>query len=403
MADVFISYSKADRDLALKLSAYLESEGWSVWWDKSLGAGDAYRDEIMKQLAAARAVIVIWTENSIKSDWVRAEAGRAKADGKLIPVKASGVNYADIPLPFGEMHTENVTSLELIRAAVITQLEKPITPLSSFRQVQSAFQGQLLTWIGIVGGAITLFTNLKEVLALADWAVLLVTYWHNWTATFWSLLFSWIGIKIPLVISPMLSFALFSAMLVLGINASNRYNKRERSDSEIRSIPRKVLILGIMMITYVVTLVGLVAILIGTIDLFPSDPRIFNRVFEISAGSIIIGFPIGFGIYITRKQEQLLTGITSVLFTFCGICLMIPSLKYYSSHYGGSNLEWMLPLSLGFTLLFPLCWMAALLFTPIRPLTRRLSFLALGVGILLGLSEISTFHLHEYLSPPKIG
>jgi hypothetical protein len=103
MSDIFISYSKADHALALKLSAFLESEGWSVWWDKSLGAADLYRDEIMKQLAAARAVITIWTENSVRSDWVRAEAGRAKADGKLIPVKTPDLTYGDIPLPFGEM------------------------------------------------------------------------------------------------------------------------------------------------------------------------------------------------------------------------------------------------------------------------------------------------------------
>ena len=76
MADIFISYSKFDRESALELSANLESEGWSVWWDKSLGAGDAYRDEIMKQLATARAVIVIWTENSIKFDWVSTERHR---------------------------------------------------------------------------------------------------------------------------------------------------------------------------------------------------------------------------------------------------------------------------------------------------------------------------------------
>src|SRR2546425_4511195 len=112
MADIFISYSKSDHALALKLSTFLESEGWTVWWDKSLGAADLYRDEIMKQLAAARAVITIWTENSVRSDWVRAEAGRAKADGKLIPVKTSELTYADIPLPFGEMHTENVASTD---------------------------------------------------------------------------------------------------------------------------------------------------------------------------------------------------------------------------------------------------------------------------------------------------
>jgi len=87
MADVFVSYAKTDRSLASKLVAMLEAEGWKVWWDTSLGAADLYRDDIMKQLASARAVIAIWTPNSIRSDWVRAEAGRAKADGKLIPVK----------------------------------------------------------------------------------------------------------------------------------------------------------------------------------------------------------------------------------------------------------------------------------------------------------------------------
>ena len=59
MPDIFISYSKADHALALKLSAFLEAEGWTVWWDKSLAAADLYRDEIMEQLAAARAVITI--------------------------------------------------------------------------------------------------------------------------------------------------------------------------------------------------------------------------------------------------------------------------------------------------------------------------------------------------------
>ena len=77
MADIFISYSKADRDKVVMLAAYLESEGWTVWWDTNLAVGDTYRDEIMKQLAAARAVIVLWTQTSIRSDFVRAEAGRA--------------------------------------------------------------------------------------------------------------------------------------------------------------------------------------------------------------------------------------------------------------------------------------------------------------------------------------
>jgi transposase len=56
MSDIFISHSKADHALALKLSAFLEAEGWTVWWDKSLAAADLYREEIMQQLAAAKRI-----------------------------------------------------------------------------------------------------------------------------------------------------------------------------------------------------------------------------------------------------------------------------------------------------------------------------------------------------------
>ncbi len=82
MSDIFISYSKADWLAVEQLAAYLELEGWSVWSDRSLAPGDPYRDEIMRQLAQARAMISVWTPASVKSDWVRAEAGRAKAGRK---------------------------------------------------------------------------------------------------------------------------------------------------------------------------------------------------------------------------------------------------------------------------------------------------------------------------------
>src|SRR6516165_3615637 len=218
MSDIFISYSKADHALALKLSTFLESEGWTVWWDKSLAAADLYRDEIMQQLAAARAVITIWSPNSIKSDWVRAEAGRAKADGKLIPVKTPELTYAEIPLPFGEMHTENIGSTDLIRAAIVAQLAKPAVSQSPFWQVTSTFKYQILTWIGIVGSAITLFANLSGVLDLADWARELVAHWHEWNQIVWGWVFGWFKITVPKEFVPTISFIVFTATLVAGTN-----------------------------------------------------------------------------------------------------------------------------------------------------------------------------------------
>jgi hypothetical protein len=43
VADIFISYSKADRDKVVMLAAYLEAEGWTTWWDTNLAVGTQYR------------------------------------------------------------------------------------------------------------------------------------------------------------------------------------------------------------------------------------------------------------------------------------------------------------------------------------------------------------------------
>jgi len=206
--------------LALKLSAFLEAEGWTVWWDRSLAAADLYRDEIMKQLAAARAVITIWTGNSVKSDCVRAEAGRAKAEGKLIPVKTSDVAYADIPLPFGEMHTDNVESTDLIRAAIVAQLAKPAVTPSPLCQITGVFKYQVLTWVGIVGSVITLFANLNGVLNFADWARELVAHWHEWNQIIWGWAFSLVGLRVPREFVPIISFIASVGLLIAGVNLS---------------------------------------------------------------------------------------------------------------------------------------------------------------------------------------
>jgi hypothetical protein len=216
MADVFISYAKADRPLALKLAAMLEAEGWKTWWDTSLIPGDDFRNEIMTELGRARAVIVIWTDASVKSDWVRSEAGRAQADRKLIPVKLEHLTYKDLPPPFDVLHTENVTEDDKIKAAVVAQLAKPVVEPTPLALLTKGFRYELLTWVGIVGGALTLFTNLSTVLKLADWARVLVDHWKEWTHEFWVWAFGWLGIHLPPEWTPMLSFLLFWSLLTIG-------------------------------------------------------------------------------------------------------------------------------------------------------------------------------------------
>jgi hypothetical protein len=228
MADVFISYAKVDRPLALKLAAMLEAEGWKVWWDTSLTIGDDFRNDIMTELGRARTVIVIWTDASIKSDWVRSEAGRAQADRKLIPVKLEHLTYKDLPPPFDILHTEDVGEEEKIKAAVVAQLAKPVVEPSAGALLTKGFRYEVLTWVGIVGGALTLFTNLGAVLKLADWARVLVQHWKEWTHALWLWAFGWLGIQLPPEWAPILTFLSFASFLIIGQAIKfNQASKRE--------------------------------------------------------------------------------------------------------------------------------------------------------------------------------
>lgn len=118
MAEVFISYSKVERPLTADLARELEERGISVWWDTGLISGDDFRREIVRQIEQARAVIVIWSEASVQSDWVVSEATRARTQKKLVPVRHGTLPLADIPPPFDILHTTDLADRAQILAAL---------------------------------------------------------------------------------------------------------------------------------------------------------------------------------------------------------------------------------------------------------------------------------------------
>src|SRR5262245_9216283 len=245
MADIFISYAKTDRPLASKLAAMLEAEGWTTWWDTSLTIGDDFRNEIMTELGRARAVIVVWTDTSIKSDWVRSEAGRAQADRKLIPVKLAHLVYEDLPPPFDVLHTEDVGEEDKIKAAVVAQLAKPQVEPSAAALLAKGFKWELLTWWGIIGGAITLFTAISATLKLADWARVLVQHWKEWTHAFWVWAFGWLGIHLPPAWTPLLTFLSFGSFLAIGQAIkfnSTIANVRDAEEKAFQVVSRRTLL-----------------------------------------------------------------------------------------------------------------------------------------------------------------
>lgn len=106
MADVFISYASEDRDRVRPFAEALIARGFNVWWDRALAAGQDYTAIIDRELRAAKAVIVVWTRGSAASTFVRDEAGRARDEGRLVPVMLDRV---EIPLGFGAFQAEDFT------------------------------------------------------------------------------------------------------------------------------------------------------------------------------------------------------------------------------------------------------------------------------------------------------
>jgi hypothetical protein len=209
MADIFISYSKQDRRLAAKLSTWLEAQGWTTWWDTGLVGGEDFRKVIMAELEKARAVIVIWTDSSIESDWVRSEAGRAQQGRKLIPVKLAHLRYKDIPPPFDVLQTDNIRERAKIKAAVQAKLNPARSPvsLSPLQQLIKAARHEVFAGVGTVGCALTLFAALAGLVKMAGWAAFVVKYWHQWTTGFWMWLLGWIGLRPPASLIPILTFS----------------------------------------------------------------------------------------------------------------------------------------------------------------------------------------------------
>ncbi|MGE5563467.1 MAG: TIR domain-containing protein [Bacillota bacterium] len=100
MADVFVSYARADEDAAARVADAIRAEGYQVWRDDELPAHRAYADVIEERLKSAKAVVVLWSAEAVKSQWVRAEADAARSAGTLVQATLDG---SIPPLPFNQI------------------------------------------------------------------------------------------------------------------------------------------------------------------------------------------------------------------------------------------------------------------------------------------------------------
>jgi hypothetical protein len=107
MVSVFLSYDHEDSRRAAPLAAALEANGHDVWWDRHLHGGAEYNSAIEIAVEAADAVVVLWSGNSVRSAWVRDEAGEGRDRGRLVPVLIETVKP---PMGFRQYQTVDLAA-----------------------------------------------------------------------------------------------------------------------------------------------------------------------------------------------------------------------------------------------------------------------------------------------------
>lgn len=107
MAEVFISYSQSDRGLVAPIAAALAELGVDGWFDREILAGESFGAVIRARLSEAKAVLVCWSPEAVKSEWVDSEADYARQLGTYVPIYL--VQCALLP-PFNRLHADDLTT-----------------------------------------------------------------------------------------------------------------------------------------------------------------------------------------------------------------------------------------------------------------------------------------------------
>jgi hypothetical protein len=97
MSHIFLSYASQDKPRVQRLVDVLQQQGLNVWWDKSIPPGKSFDEVIEGALNEAKCVIVVWSNQSVLSKWVKVEAAEADGRNILVPVLFDDVR---IPLEF---------------------------------------------------------------------------------------------------------------------------------------------------------------------------------------------------------------------------------------------------------------------------------------------------------------
>ena len=103
--DAFLSYSQADRPSIKKIADILKQRRIRVWYDRwEMKPGDVLRERINEGIEQANYFLVVLSENSLKSSWVKFRVNSAmireieERHVRVIPSIIGNIAFTDLPL-----------------------------------------------------------------------------------------------------------------------------------------------------------------------------------------------------------------------------------------------------------------------------------------------------------------
>ena len=89
MADIFVSYASPDRDIAFRIVSFLEEQGITCWVaPRDVPPGVEYGQAIIDGIAESRALVLVLSDQSNESQFVKKEVERAVSKTKpVLPVR----------------------------------------------------------------------------------------------------------------------------------------------------------------------------------------------------------------------------------------------------------------------------------------------------------------------------
>ncbi len=97
MADVFISYSRQNKDFILKLHEALNKYGKTDWVDWNIPPAAAWREEIKSAIESSDSFVFVISQASVASRECRLETEHAvKQNKRLIPIVREEAEEKDV-------------------------------------------------------------------------------------------------------------------------------------------------------------------------------------------------------------------------------------------------------------------------------------------------------------------